>query len=235
MTYTMAQIKGIITQVATADGISPALAIATAQQESGLNPNAVGDQGTSFGLYQLHIGGELGNLPGTLAQQEAAAQNPLQNAEVALNQFAVTQKATGLSGGALAAAAQRPANPSAYASAVNALLGSSGGGTGPPQAQAISGQLGGPGGNAATGAQTAGTPSTAGMSWAYQLQNILNPPSSGVLGTASTVGEWAARLGLVAVGLILFLAGLAIIGVSSLLPRMASRVPAVAAVKRAVA
>ena len=231
-TYTQAQIKGIITQVATADGISPALAIATAQQESGLNPYAVGDQGTSFGLYQLHIGGELGNLPGTLAQQEAEAQNPVLNAETALAQFEQTQKATGLSGGALAAAAQRPANPSAYAAAINGLLGGSSG-TGPPQARGISTQMGGPGGNAATGTPSAGT--VGGQSWALSLQNVLNPASSGILGTSSTIAEWGARLGLVAVGLILFLGGLAVIGVSSLLPRAAGKIPPVAAVKRAVA
>jgi hypothetical protein len=86
------------------------------------------------------------------------------------------------------------------------------GGKGPEQARGISTQMGGPGGNAATGAQSAGT--VGGQSWALSLQNVLNPTSSGVLGTSSTIAEWGARLGLVAVGLILFLGGLAVIGVS---------------------
>ena len=104
---------------------------------------------------------------------------------------------------------------------------------GPPQARGISTQMGGPGGNAATGTPSAGT--VGGQSWALSLQNVLNPASSGILGTSSTIAEWGARLGLVAVGLILFLGGLAVIGVSSLLPRAAGKIPPVAAVKRAVA
>src|SRR5215472_10111421 len=48
-----------IIQAARDTGVDPALALAIAQKESGLNPNAIGDGGTSFGLFQLHIGGQL--------------------------------------------------------------------------------------------------------------------------------------------------------------------------------
>ncbi len=105
-----------------------------------------------------------------------------------------------------------------------------------PQLEAVSGQMGGPGGNAATGTSAA-NPTTGGHSWAYQLDQVLNPSASnaGFLGIPGALGEWGARLGLVAVGLILFLGGLAVIGVSSLLPRVAGKLPPVAAIKAAVA
>lgn len=37
--------------------VNPALMVADARVESGLNPGAVGDNGSSFGLYQNHVGG----------------------------------------------------------------------------------------------------------------------------------------------------------------------------------
>lgn len=96
-------------------GLDPLLALAIAQQESDFNPTAVGDQGASFGLYQLHQGGELGSLT------PAEAENPVTNAEVALSEVAQVAAANpDLSPGQIAALAQRPANPSAYAAAVNA-------------------------------------------------------------------------------------------------------------------
>lgn len=125
-------IVNTIARVAAAKGVDPVLAVATALHESSLNPQAVGDQGTSFGLYQLHRGGELGSL---LPQQ---AYNPATNAAVALGTLA--QYARGgwyASPGALAAAAQRPANPAAYAQAVDALL---------PQARALLAGVAAPGG-----------------------------------------------------------------------------------------
>lgn len=122
-TYGSDQVRTIIDTVAQAYGVPPALAEATAIQESGLNPYAVGDSGSSFGEYQLHEGGELGNLPGTLAQQKLEAFDPTQNADVALRQIAAVYKSNpNADPGAIAAAAQRPANQSAYAAAVDKIL-----------------------------------------------------------------------------------------------------------------
>lgn len=94
-------------------GLDPAVALATAMHESGLNPHAIGDKGTSFGLFQLHKGGELGKM--TAGQ----AFDPMTNAMRALSEFA---RHPGLTGGQLAATSQRPLNPTQYAKAVDALI-----------------------------------------------------------------------------------------------------------------
>jgi soluble lytic murein transglycosylase-like protein len=107
----------LIASIARQMGVDPVLAIATAWQESGLKNSATGDGGTSFGLYQLHEGGELGS------HSAQWARNPRNNIRQALSVFAQVQHQTGLRGGAEAAAAQRPADRSGYASAVNAGLG----------------------------------------------------------------------------------------------------------------
>lgn len=110
-----------ITQAANEAGVPVNLALAIAQHESGLNPQAVGDQGTSFGLFQLHQGGELGSM----SKQQAF--DPYQNAKVALAQVASVLRAhPDWSPGQVAAAAQRPADQPAYAAAVNAILGGQG-------------------------------------------------------------------------------------------------------------
>jgi hypothetical protein len=101
-------------------GVDPLLALAAATQESGLNPKAKGDyvhgRPTSFGLFQLHEGGELGNLT---PQQAFDATT---NASIALAEFAKVQKAhPDWSPGQIAAGAQRPLNPNSYAIDVNAL------------------------------------------------------------------------------------------------------------------
>jgi len=111
-------VVAIITQVANELGIDPALAIAIAKQESGLDPTAVGDNGTSFGLYQLHQGGELGSM----APNQAF--DPMTNARVALAQVAaVAQAHPNWSPGQIAAAAQRPADQAGYANAINSIMG----------------------------------------------------------------------------------------------------------------
>ena len=108
-----------ITQAAQTYGVNPRLALAVAYNESSLNPLAIGDNGTSFGLYQLHQGGELGALT------PAQAFNPVTNANVALAQIgAVAAANPGLDPGVIAADAQRPANPTAYAAAIDALYNS---------------------------------------------------------------------------------------------------------------
>lgn len=53
-----------------------------AEVESGMNPQAIGDQGTSFGLFQLHRGGQLGNLT------EEQAFDPTTNANTAMPSIA---------------------------------------------------------------------------------------------------------------------------------------------------
>ena len=105
-----------IQKIAAGLGVDPNLALATAIEESNLNPQAVGDGGTSFGLYQLHQGGELGNL----SQQQAF--NPATNATVALTEMAGVAKANpNASPGQIAALSQRPANQVAYAASVNSI------------------------------------------------------------------------------------------------------------------
>lgn len=105
-----------IQKIAAGLGVNPNLALATAIEESNLNPQAVGDGGTSFGLYQLHQGGELGNLT------EQQAFNPATNATVALTEMAGVAKANpNASPGQVAALAQRPANQAAYAASVDSI------------------------------------------------------------------------------------------------------------------
>lgn len=111
----------VITQVANQYGLPPEIALATAYHESGLNPQAVGDNGTSFGLFQLHEGGELGSL----SPQQAF--DPITNAETAIPVIASVYKMhPNWTPGQIAAAAQRPANQSAYAQAVNQIYQSQG-------------------------------------------------------------------------------------------------------------
>lgn len=104
--------------------LNPLIALADAQVESGLNPTAVGDQGTSFGIYQLHEGGELNNLynppynAGSLSQAEQMAENPTTNASVALPNF-VGAAGSSSDPGVISAAAQRPADTSVYAKTVD--------------------------------------------------------------------------------------------------------------------
>lgn len=91
--------------------------IATARQESGLDPNAVGDGGTSFGLFQHHIGGAGGST-------RASAQRYL-DPLTSIRERAKWFREYDIRGGKGAAALQRPADPSGYAASVDGLLGSS--------------------------------------------------------------------------------------------------------------
>ena len=100
-------------------GVPPEVLFADAQIESGLNPNAVGDQGTSFGLFQEHEGGELSTV--------ANAVNPTYAADLAAQTFKAAQQANpNMTWGQIAAAAQRPADQAGYAAKVNAQLGTAG-------------------------------------------------------------------------------------------------------------
>lgn len=94
--------------------VNPRTAVADAYVESKFNATAVGDNGSSFGIFQLHRGGELGSL----TQQQAF--DPTVNATTALTVFASNQ-GTYSDPGLLAAKSQRPADPSGYALKVDQL------------------------------------------------------------------------------------------------------------------
>lgn len=125
----MSSVQQIIAQVAgqTASqlGFTPAqsqelqaISLATAQLESGFNPNAenTSDSPPDYGIFQLNPAGEGSGL--TVQQME----DPTTNAQVAIPVIAQTLKAhPNWSPGQIAAAAQRPANPSVYAADVNSL------------------------------------------------------------------------------------------------------------------
>jgi cell wall-associated NlpC family hydrolase len=109
-------------------GVDPILALADATKETGhpgdvnsIDPsNTTGDRGTSIGIYQLHWGGELNQLGPTFEEAKAKALDPLTNARTALQQFAAVARAhPEYTPGQIAAAAQRPADPVAYAADVD--------------------------------------------------------------------------------------------------------------------
>lgn len=115
-----------LARAAQETGVPYNVALAVAMAESGLNPRAVGDNGTSFGLFQLHKGGELGSMT------PEQAYDPYTNAVTALRQFAAVAAADPSitsDPGRWAAAAQRPADAAGYAVRVNNLLQSGFGGS----------------------------------------------------------------------------------------------------------
>lgn len=103
---------GYVKKAAAATGADPAALLATSLVEDGAQIGGVGDQGTSFGPWQMHQGGALGTHNAAWANSYAAALDRAQ-------QFA----RLGVHGGPGAAAVQRPANPAAYAQRVQAELG----------------------------------------------------------------------------------------------------------------
>ena len=48
----------VVHQIASSLGVPDRIWQSVVQIESGGNPNAIGDNGTSFGLFQLHVGGQ---------------------------------------------------------------------------------------------------------------------------------------------------------------------------------
>lgn len=104
----------LIWQESVKNGADPKVMLATAIVESDLNPKAVGDNGTSFGLYQYHIGGALGNRDANWAF------NPKNIITDEAKRFA----SAGVRDGAGAAAVQRPADPVGYAKKVNNVMAS---------------------------------------------------------------------------------------------------------------
>lgn len=109
----------IVADVARQKGVDPRMAVAMMLVESGGNERSVGDQGTSFGLFQLHQGGMLTAAGLTPSQ----ALDPRTNAGVALASLASYAKGRPhATPGEIAAASQRPADPTGYAQRVNAML-----------------------------------------------------------------------------------------------------------------
>jgi hypothetical protein len=108
----------IVEKVAKEVGVDPKLAVAMMLVESGGNNRAVGDNGTSFGLFQLHEGGMLTSAHLTPTQ----AMDPETNARVSLGNLAKLDPSDYPSLGAMAAASQRPADPEGYAAKINATM-----------------------------------------------------------------------------------------------------------------
>lgn len=133
----IADIVSVATNVANRLGLSTAqtlelqrTSVVTAQTESGFNPNVniIDSNGlNSVGLYNLNAAGELQQVPGsTLAQKIANAKNPITNARVAIGHIGAVLKGAGPTPdlGAVAASAQGPEYPVAYAHTIdNALNG----------------------------------------------------------------------------------------------------------------
>jgi hypothetical protein len=115
----------LIRQIAKQQGLSErqtAVLIAGAKVESSLDPGAVGDNGTSYGLYQMHVGGAGGST-------HESARRYLDPATAIRNRARFVREQN-ITDGAGFAALQRPADPSGYAAKVNAALkGVRGGGT----------------------------------------------------------------------------------------------------------
>lgn len=110
-------VSDIIAEVAREKGVPVGLALAVAQWESGLDPNNIGDNGHSVGLFQLNDKGEGSGL--SVAQR----QDPRRNAEIALSEIAnVYKREPNASWGQIATDAQRPASYTfpAYHAAINA-------------------------------------------------------------------------------------------------------------------
>lgn len=123
-------IVNAIVQGAKARGLDPNAVLAVARQE-GLS-GRVGDNGTSFGPWQLHRGGALpGNIP--LGQAQAWATSPA-GINYALDRIASV--ARGLHGAqavsAIVSRFERPANPAGEIARANASLGQSPAGGGIP-------------------------------------------------------------------------------------------------------
>ena len=109
----------IVADEARRQGVDPVMAVAMMLVESGGNSSAVGDGGTSFGLFQLHEGGMLTSAG--LSPRQAF--DPRTNASVAMRSLAHEASiGPNRSPGAIAAASQRPADPAGYARRVDSML-----------------------------------------------------------------------------------------------------------------
>jgi cell wall-associated NlpC family hydrolase len=112
-------VEGTIRRIAQERGFAdPDLLVATARQESGLNPRAVGDRGNSRGIFQENV---RGRGAGLTAEQSF---DPVAATGRAIDEFtAIRQRFPEVDRGTWAARAQRPADAAGYARSVNSLLG----------------------------------------------------------------------------------------------------------------
>ncbi|WP_369901433.1 transglycosylase SLT domain-containing protein [Bacillus manliponensis] len=78
------EIKQIITEEAKKHNVPEWIPLTIAEHESRFNPRAIGDNGTSFGLFQLHRGGGLA--PEHLTDEQL--KDPRTNAEIAMPHLA---------------------------------------------------------------------------------------------------------------------------------------------------
>jgi LysM repeat protein len=109
----------IVAKVAHDMDVNATLAVAMMLAESNGNNRAVGDDHSSFGLFQLHKGGLLTDAKLTRDQ----AFDPLANATVAIASLTrYVHDDPYRDFGELAAASQKPENPTAYAERVDDLL-----------------------------------------------------------------------------------------------------------------
>jgi hypothetical protein len=104
----------LIIDTANKHGVDPILLLATAQVESNFNAGAVGDNGTSFGLFQNHVGGAGG--PDVASARQFLSPN--RSVGNAARRF--SRHSGGASPGEIAYGVQRPANREDYISKVNA-------------------------------------------------------------------------------------------------------------------
>lgn len=112
----MPTVSQIIQRYARQYDIGPWAAMAVAMGEGGLRRGAVGDSGTSFGPFQLHIGGALPRRYWNNRAAAAAFANSAQGIEYAIRQMAQSG-AAGLTGrraiNAIVRGFERPADPDA--------------------------------------------------------------------------------------------------------------------------
>lgn len=119
-------IVGVADQVAAQYGVDPqrlaTIALGTADVESSFNPTAANTSSPpSYGLFQLDVAGEGSGM--TISEME----DPMVNAQTAIPVIAQALKANpGATDGEIAAIAQRPANPAAYAVDVQQAINSYG-------------------------------------------------------------------------------------------------------------
>lgn len=110
--YANNPIAQLIIQSAKQTGADPLTMLATSIVESGLNPSAVGDNGTSFGLFQHHIGGA----GGRTRKSATRFHDPKTSVSERARAF------RGGKGGRFAASIQRPADAAGYARKVDATI-----------------------------------------------------------------------------------------------------------------